>query len=100
MSVVILGMEMPENCGECRLMVDYWCYAKQANGQPGPTFMEKRPDWCPLRPLPEKHGRLIDAEVLEHTIGKLSLSWEYGQGVSDCWDALIDSPTIVEAEEE
>lgn len=57
MSVIVKGMEMPENCSECRLMADYWCYAKTINGQPGPTFMDHRPDWCPLRPMPEKHGR-------------------------------------------
>lgn len=37
MSVIVKGMEMPDNCSECLLMVDFWCYAKPPNGQPGPT---------------------------------------------------------------
>ena len=48
--------------------------------------------------LPENHGRLIDADELKHVIGQFSHSWEYGQGVSDCWDAILAAPTIIEAD--
>lgn len=51
-------------------------------------------------PLPKGHGRLIDADALKHIIGQFSLVWEYGQGVSDCWDALLAAPTIIEADKE
>lgn len=57
----------------------------------------KKRDDCPLVELPS-HGRLIDADALEHIIAQFSLNWEYGQGVSDCWDALLAAPTIIEAE--
>ena len=90
MSVVVLGMEIPKSCESCGIPCELWMRHK----------VGQRHHDCPIRPLPKGHGRLIDAEALEHIIGKLSISWEYGQGVSDCWDALIDSPTIVEAEEE
>ena len=53
---------------------------------------------CNSIKLPEHHGRLIDADALRHVIGQFPLAWEYGQGVSDCWDALIAAPTIIEAE--
>lgn len=59
MSVIVKGMEMPVNCKECRLMVDFWCYAKTTNGQPGPTIMDHRPDWCPLVPMPEQYIGLL-----------------------------------------
>lgn len=103
MSVILMGMEMPENCGECRLMVDYWCYAKLANGQPGPTFMECRPDWCPLRPLPKNHGRLIDADAFIGTIRPIVEEDDYAgctfRTVKELMTEHIDeAPTIVEAE--
>ncbi len=107
MSVIVKGMEMPENCGECRLMTDFWCYAKMVNGQPGPTFMDRRPDWCPLRPLPEKHGRLVDADALSDEyalmtceihgfrIEPLGVGDEHAKLKFKPWREV---PTIVEAE--
>lgn len=55
--VIIKGMEMPENCNECRLLGERrWCWAIPVDEtQPGPTQEDKRPDWCPLRPAPEWH---------------------------------------------
>lgn len=49
--VIIKGMEMPENCKECRLHADGWCYAVE--DQPFATLGICRPDWCPLHPAPE-----------------------------------------------
>lgn len=104
MSIIVTGMEMPDNCGECRLMVDYWCYAKQVNGQPGPTFMEKRPDWCPLRPLPDVHGDLVDIsqEVNIEYFDDMNQEWSWKAGtVADALVVCEEFPmTIVEAEGE
>ena len=91
MSIIVMGMEMPRVLG---LNVTIYPDGRVVEylGSSGKRIVGT------AVPLPEKHGRLIDADELEHTIGQLSTSWEYGQGVSDCWDALIDSQTIVEAE--
>ena len=51
-------------------------------------------------PLPKNHGRLIDADALKEIIGQFPLAWEYGQGVNDCWDALVAAPTIIAADKE
>lgn len=51
-----------------------------------------RPDWCPLRPLPEKHGRLIDADELVRLLG------DWGRTTSN--EFVNNMPTIVEAEGE
>ena len=68
MSVIVKGMEMPKNCGECRLMVDFWCYAKTTNGQPGPIFMDHRPDWCPLVPMPEQYiGSIVPGMCCDYS---------------------------------
>lgn len=49
---------------------------------------EDRPDWCPLRPLPETHGPLIDQTAL------LNAKWDW----CDAEEAIRNMPTIVEAE--
>lgn len=101
MSVIIHGLNIPKSCDECRLFNESWCMAlgveNWRKSYNKPPEGGRLPD-CPLVPLPEGHGRLIDADALERIIGGFSLNWEYGQGVSDCWDALISAPTILEAE--
>lgn len=102
MSIVVLGMDMPEYCGEC----GFEPCTKWKNCEP-----MTRPDDCPLRPLPEKHGRLIDADALKKT---------FRDAMDDCegdfkhkedaeevrrWVELLcrdfdAQPTIVEAEGE
>lgn len=80
MSVVVLGMEMPECCQDCEgHLVGEWneydemcdtCIFVLSEHPWEPEHKEidgidtskSIPDWCPLRPLPEKHGRLIDAD--------------------------------------
>ena len=74
MSVLIKGMEMPETCEDCEFHRyhshnEYVCIAT-------PLFYPMnlantkgiRKDFCPLVELPEKHGRLIDAEALIDTL--------------------------------
>ena len=60
MSVIVKGMEIPEDCFSCRLKEEGFCNLtdKVAND------IYKRNDDCPLVELSEKHGRLIDADVL------------------------------------
>lgn len=71
MSVVVKGMKFPENCAECEL----WAMDDQgakcpfksgyiSDGDWDLPSETERGDWCPLHPLPEKHGRIIDADAL------------------------------------
>lgn len=74
MSILIKGMKMPsecEYCGFCRYYNEngnVWCNAKnrllkQQWKEPNWTHLDvKRPEWCPLIALPEKHGNLIDID--------------------------------------
>lgn len=103
MSVIVKGMEMPNTCEECQesceigsnlfcLVVNdenKWGWKKSENG------FESRPDWCPLRPLPKRHGRLIDGD-------EVKTAFPCGESVrTECVRATIDNmPTIVEAEGE
>lgn len=69
MSVIVMGMEMPERCETCDLIcdddsgLDVCC----CTGEIVDREEQARPRWCPLRPLPEKHGGLIDVDVLKKT---------------------------------
>lgn len=111
MSVVLFGMEMPDGCENCLLRyrsqgmycTDHCCATVvHKNINPwtlGRTRNGDKPDWCPLRPLPEKHGDLVDRRTLMDEAKRLS-----GPITGDGWDnwgvyALIDrQPAIVEAE--
>ena len=91
MSVVLLGMEMPRECEHCPLADPAWigfCRIEKRFWDPDPG-QPLRPGWCPLRPLPEKYGRLIDGDGLEDVFYRFhSQSAGYVQ----------DMETIVEAE--
>ena len=108
MSVIVLGIEMPDTCEECRISIevgsDMHCPLFTGDGhldfgRKAECGFECRPDWCPLRPLPEKHGDLIDRNAILEEAKRIS-----GPFTGDGWDnwgvyALIDrQPTIVEAE--
>ena len=58
MSVIIKGMEMPTNCGECPMICEYdlCCITK------GGRTINGRPPHCPLIEVP-KHGDLIDRDA-------------------------------------
>ena len=103
MSVIVMGMEIPRDCPACPL--SYWanhstflgCRAvsgkRYAMQEEQYRKSDTPPDWCPIRPLPEKHGRLIDADALYDALG-----------VSDediCFKHMLEEcQTIVEAEGE
>lgn len=70
MGLYVTGMEMPTSCGKFKLFDTShaiglfsplgWC---RVNGKEIFRLSEKA-DFCPLVPVPEPHGRLIDADVL------------------------------------
>lgn len=65
MSMIIKGMEMPKSCCDCSLT-----YYEPGEGSSCiftevPCLNIGRQDACPLVPLPEGHGRLIDADAFK-----------------------------------
>lgn len=93
MSIVIKGMEMPKNCGECK-------FCRMTYTQYGEIFsadctikdfpikwseLDLRDGLCPLIELPP-HGRLIDADDFFRSFPEL-IPYEFA------------TPTILEAEE-
>ena len=103
MSVIVRGMEMPKNCQECGLYIEGACYAKGYRDYR--SIMDTaKPDDCPLVELPEKHGRLVDADKLadllskekEKVVGEGNLFLCFAVGFA--WGFIAKEPTVVEAE--
>ena len=89
MSIIIHGMDVPKNAEQwIRVQPDGKIVSRT-----GYVIEDASAEQIP------PHGDLIDRDELKGIIGKFPLSWEYGDGVTDCWNALIEAPTIIEAEE-
>lgn len=102
MSVIVKGIDVPRDCDGCwHPTCNLWLQ----------TDVGKRHRDCPISPMPEKHGRLIDADAL-HALYESRwhdlqvLNWDENPhaediqtGVNWCINTLHDDlPTIVEAE--
>ena len=113
-SVIVKGMKMPENCDVC--MFSKWSNLRQTAScqlkEYEPCFAEfsdeyksKRADFCPLVALPDKHGRLVDADALRDRLRNLAdddwnanTTTTWSEAFSECDDMVDDAPTIVEKE--
>jgi len=102
-SLLIKGMEMPNNCQECVCINDEYFYCQAVGRQPqDENVVSRRPDWCPLADVPTPHGRLIDKDKLlsqfrEMSLDDLSLAEDFIEHGVD--EVIDDAPTIIEAEE-
>ena len=104
MSVIIKGMEMPENCVMCSIKAwDEDGYVCPFSGIM--CLNIGRQADCPLVELPEKHGRLIDADdamvtlssALEKAIREKDDTTAFTIGAIEGF--LKASPAVIEAEE-
>ena len=108
MSILIKGMEMPENCIKCPMQFGGMCYVMPAEvdeSRVAPTVEEAlkqgKPDWCPLIEIHE-HGRLIDTSY------KVDMPFyddeyeEYSMRTVTVEELLMaadnEVPTVIEAE--
>ena len=95
MGIYIKGMEMPTSCAEC-LNVGLWnvfeCHLDDVE-------QGKRPD-CPLIEIPDKHGRLIDADALMDALtrAKEDDPLQYEDDYFAVSDWLCVAPTVIDAE--
>lgn len=87
MSKGYILVDVPEKCSQCNFWfakatepVEYRCMAKQRKLQ----NLTEKPDWCPIRELPEKK------EPTQFPISPL-LPWqytEYDKGWNDCIEKM------------
>lgn len=92
MSVLIKGMRMPENCRKCLFIIeediDFDICRQCGAGKSGYIYekdIDDFPSDCPLIALPDKHGRLVDADNICTADGYLEFTED-------------EAPTIVESE--
>jgi len=100
-SLLINGMEMPNNCQECVCINDEYFYCQAVGRQPqDENIISRRPDWCPLVEVPP-HGDLIDKKNLSDDLQR---RWNMSDDQDFCnkevWHSLEEAPTIIEAEAE
>ncbi len=87
MAKAVLVMDMPERCDKCLLLLKIpqkdglaLCPARPKNGQEeyNPKHEKSwRPDWCPLRELPERKKADTDLLTMEN-------------GIVEGWNACLD----------
>lgn len=97
MSVILIvnGMEKSKDCDSCWVPSEYCDLWLKYDVDVGC----RHPD-CPLHPLPEKHGRIVDVGPLE--VVAYSLSDHKGESFDDGVEFILEKldalPTIVEEE--
>ena len=83
MSKAILVMDMPKNCFDCRFQEMGFCEAVHSVGDMIPDDdLESKPDWCPLREMPEKLPLQGDVSDLQKMLEEMRRA---------SWNACIDA---------
>ena len=100
MSILIKGVETPKSCAECPMgsvLYGYKCLAK--NKQFSRYAFTSMQDWCPLIEIPDKHGRLIDADALrDNNCDAFEINGADGTILAMDVSIIDDAPTIIPAE--
>ena len=113
MSVLIRGMDMPSECRECPLCQYYMAVGETRCRRTGEVLasgfgtikFSGRSEHCQLAELPEKHGRLIDADKLfdamKYSNWKILFSFDGTfLDISKFSEIIRNIPTVIEAEGE
>lgn len=77
MSKAVLVMDMPSSCSECPCCYIPRCEVLEKSLRTSEIY-ECKPNWCPLRELPEKNTK------------KYSDGYKYGKGYQNGYNACID----------
>lgn len=104
MSVLIKGMEMPENCFECPLNTDYvMCGYYEMCDKTAKTLesdYDRRPDACPLVEVSTPHGDLIERKEICLTDFEIAMcDGDYKDGMKMLLEKIESAPTIIPADE-
>ena len=96
MSVLIKGMEMPKNCGECPFIfsswgIEYYCHLAESSTSAEYVGQEKMTN-CPLIELPPIAEKTI-TEIRYHDAD----GYHIVNGEQLC-ELEIDAPTVIEEE--
>ena len=88
MSKAVLVMDLPERCADCPLRsskkTSYVCCYLTLKNISSTDYYDKKPDWCPLRELPEKIPNLEHGyENVEKSI--IRIGW------NACLDMILEN---------
>ena len=103
MADILIRMEMPNNVFDCPLNSFGICNLAQDETHCD-CIGDSRPEWCPIAPLPEGHGKLGDLDEIVKRLNEMEADFDkkgFHQGA--CWvhviaELLRKAPTIVPAE--
>ena len=80
MNKAILVMDMPDDCFECNFCIEFAAHDRcVAAGNR--IFTIKKPDWCPLTPIPEKYNMDVPHDR--------DYDMEYEYGYNACIDEIL-----------
>ena len=65
-------MDTPENCGKCKFISGFWCRAMNGRRVPNNDVI---PNWCPLKPLPEKKEYIVPIDNVEANKDIIAVGW-------------------------
>lgn len=107
MSIIIKGMDMPENCQECEcLNVEHFFCQVSGRAPKDENMVKRRPEWCQLVEVPTQHGDLIDKEtVRKNLVEELQRNKDpfpyqsYYPSWNDAVMAMLSAPTIIPADD-
>ena len=85
----ILVINMPKSCWECPCYDGYWQCGATGNGfDTQDEIHNQRPDWCPLKPMPEKlEPKLSVVVTISERENDIYLT-AYDVGWNDCLDEI------------
>ena len=72
MSKSVLVIETPENCGKCKFISEFQCRAMNGRRVPNNDVI---PNWCPLKPLPEKKEYIVPIDNVESQKDIIAVGW-------------------------
>lgn len=86
MAKAVLVMDMPDDCTMCKFWnaEDDECYATGSEELSLGDFEKAKPDFCPLRELPEKKDENSPERVEYGNFG-----YGYLAGFNDCLDKIL-----------
>ena len=90
MSKSVLVIDTPENCVDCIFCQEYgigskkiaYCYVANGDNENDMKiidciygYCQSKPDWCPLKPLPERKEYIVPIDNVESQKDIIAVGW-------------------------
>lgn len=99
MKAILVIDDMPKNCDECPIRLsgepNEWCWLLKH----GLDDIKTKPEWCPLKPMPQRQNTDEEKSSLEYIYEAENLDDFQTRGASylyghvDGWNACLDEIT-------